>query len=74
MTKGWRTALFALLLIIAGQIQAWLPSVQGLMTPTVYGMLVSIIGVIVFVLRAYSDTPIFSPDPIALLENDFTHE
>lgn len=62
MLKGGKTAIVAILLTIVGALQGldWATLVTD---PSVAGWIVSGIGIVMFVLRAVTDTPLFKSEP-----------
>lgn len=57
--KGKRTLIFAVLLIVAGGLEAKWKLLQPFLTPETYGISLVIIGAIVAILRALTTTPLF---------------
>lgn len=60
VVKCWRskTMRFSLLLMVFGTLQCAFPNFQKLFSPTMYGMLVMVIGMIVGILRMITTMPI----------------
>ena len=56
MIKGWRTAIVSLLIAIFGALEAF--DFTSILTPDIAGYVVTAIGVVMFILRAYTKTPL----------------
>lgn len=61
--KGYRTLLFALLLAVAGAVQATLPAVQKYVTPELYGWATMGVAVLVAIFRIATDTAVMQKEP-----------
>jgi len=53
-----KTVNFGLLLTILGGVQLYLPQLQALLTPTDYGVLTTVVGITVIVLRTVTSQPL----------------
>jgi uncharacterized membrane protein len=60
MMKGYRTTIFAALLVMFGALQAAMPDLKKAISPTLYPYILMGVGIIVHILRTATDTPIFT--------------
>ncbi len=58
-----KTIWFGFLLLVLGTLQTHLPELQELFDPTTYGLLTSVIGILVIILRYLTKTPLITTKP-----------
>lgn len=54
MIKGWKTALISLLIVVFGALETF--DFTAILTPEISGIVVTVIGIVMFILRALTNT------------------
>ena len=61
MKTGYKTAIVALLITLFGALETF--DFTAFLTPETAGIVVTVIGIIMFILRAVTKTPLFKSNP-----------